>query len=49
MREELARFECEQMTVQELKDMCRERGISGYSRLRKADLVERCCLRKEGA
>ena len=31
----------EQMTVQELKNLARERGITHYSRLRKSDLIRR--------
>lgn len=30
----------EYYTVKQLRDMCRERGITGYSRLRKAELIE---------
>ncbi|MGO2112909.1 MAG: DUF7218 family protein [Pseudoclavibacter sp.] len=31
----------EERTVDELRDRARELGITGYSRLRKADLIER--------
>ena len=31
----------EQMTVQELKNLARERGITRYSRLRKSELIRR--------
>ena len=30
---------CEQMIVSTLKNLARERGLSGYSRLRKAELI----------
>lgn len=30
------------MTVKELKDICREKGISGYSNKRKNELIELC-------
>ena len=30
-----------QMTVSTLKNLVRERGLQGYSRLRKADLIQR--------
>ena len=37
-------MECnESLTVKQLKETCKERGIRGYSRLRKADLVDKCC------
>ena len=31
----------EQMTVPMLKNLARERGLRGYSRLRKAELIQR--------
>ena len=31
----------EQMTVQELKNLARERGVTHYSRLRKSELIRR--------
>lgn len=39
--------ECNTHTVPELKDMCRDKGISGYSRLRKSELVDKCCISNE--
>lgn len=38
----------ESLTVEELKQVCRDKNISGYSRKRKADLVDLCCGDDEG-
>lgn len=39
-------MDCESLTVEELKGLCKIKGKRGYSRLRKAGLIELCC--KEG-
>lgn len=35
---------CRDKHVSELKDMCRQKGASGYSRMKKDELVDWCCM-----
>lgn len=34
---------CDDYTVDDLKDMCKKNDITGYSRMRKDELIEKCC------
>ncbi|MBN2604941.1 MAG: Rho termination factor N-terminal domain-containing protein [Bacilli bacterium] len=39
-KEEKTEVDYEQMTVTELKDLCKERGLSNYTSLRKSELID---------
>jgi hypothetical protein len=36
--------DCMDMTVSQLRNLCRSKGVKGYSRMRKLDLIDNCCL-----
>lgn len=36
--------DCNHSSVAELKQMCRSKGIRGYSKLKKSELVKKCCI-----
>jgi hypothetical protein len=36
--------ECKAFTVQELRGMCKARGVEGYWNMRKGELIKECCL-----
>ena len=45
IKEEQKRMEkCSLMTKNAIKGMCIEKGIKGYSRLNKIELIEKCCI-----
>jgi len=42
----LNKVECSKKTVPELRDLCKVKGVKGYSRMKKAELIENCCWEK---
>lgn len=38
------REECEDMTVSDLREMCKDKGVRGYWGMRKSELIDKCCI-----
>ncbi len=46
LKKKLSYDKCEKLSVSDLKSMCRAKNIRGFSKMKKDELIENCCIKE---